>query len=140
MKYLNTYKLHESFVDIKSEIKDILRDCEDMGLYISVDEYRAKGIYVQISCVGRQTVQVQFKDILPNVQHLINYMKSIGYGTFNYVDTLSEFNIYYKHDHDDYTGREKTIVASDGIINNILPIDDDSRSSWIGIGKMMFLK
>jgi len=140
MRYLKRYKLFESFDDIKSEIKDILRDCEDMGLHISVYG-RSNGIYVEISAVVRLGVaQIQFKDILPNIKHLINYMKSIGYNTFNYVDTLSEFNIHYTHAYDDYTGQERARVAFNGGVNNILPPNDNSRSSWIGIGKMVFLK
>jgi hypothetical protein len=144
MRYLKRYKIFESFGDIKAEIKDILRECEDMGLHISVHSrpyFYDIGIHVEISAVVRLDVhQIQFKDILPNIQHLINYMNSIGYITFNYVDTLSEFNIHYTHEYDDYTGQERARVAFNGGVNNILPPNDNSISSWIGIGKMMFLK
>ena len=137
MKHLKGYKIFES-TETRSIVRDILRDCEDFGLLISVDE-SPKGYFVQISCVGKVTVQVQFKDILSNVEHLINYMNDIGYSNFNYVDTLSEFNIYYEMQFDDWSG-EDVRVASKGRVNNILPPDDDTRSSWIGIGKMMFTK
>lgn len=65
-------------------------------------------------------------------------MKSIGCDEFNYVDTLSEFNIYHERYFDDWNGVWCTRLASKGRINNLLPPDDNSRASWIGIGKMLF--
>ncbi len=160
MKHIKKYKIYENDSvsgQIVSDIKDILRDCEDLGLSISIDFGRflkKSGYLVTINSVPRRyniPAKVQFKDILPNIQHLISYMDSVGYNNFNYVDTVSGFNNYYKIVRDEWLGEDVPRIASEGEINNILPSvgsDSDSmmfapavgKKLFVGFGKMIFFK
>lgn len=122
---------------MKSEIKEILRDCEDIGLKIIVSngssvtlnfkakekiEHETKTVIIDGTVVPKQ---VQFKEIRNSVEHLINYMKSEGYDDFTYTDSISEFNRY---------------VSREDLVSNILPPDDNSRKSFISMGKITFRK
>lgn len=115
---------------MKSEIKEILRDCEDIGLRIIVSnghtlnfgektEHETKTVLIDGTDAPKQ---VQFKEIRNSVEHLINYMKSEGYNRFTYTDSISEFNRFNRMDME----------------SNVLPPDDNSRESFIAMGKITF--
>lgn len=139
MKYLKTY--NESITsdpytfrqkdyqeEVREEIKDIMRDCEDIGLSLSV-QYSGSispkfPLIVRINAIDRSPGYVLFRDAKPSIEHLINYMKSIGYNDFLYCDSISEFNYL--------TYRSKPQV------DNILPPDDESRAGYIGSAQIIF--
>jgi len=129
MKYLKTY---ESFSDIEMNIQDILQDCIDIGMqigYYDPTEFyseaygkRVEGIRV-LMYAGQgdpwltkkpdMSRMKKFIDIKPNIEHLIEYMKSIGYDKFWYSDEFVDFN---QHDKNDSTKKAKF---------NFLPNDED---------------
>lgn len=129
MKYLKSYRVYEStYEERKSEIKEILRDCEDLGLriMISLTSSSSDKEWSLIVIIDGTDVRtpVQFKEIRNNIDHLISYMKSEGYNNFTYTDSISEFNRFV-------AGREDMDI-------NVLPPDDNSRESFISMGKITF--
>lgn len=131
MKYLKSYRVYEStYEERKSEIKEILRDCEDLGLriMISLTSSSSDKEWSLIVIIDGTDVRtpVQFKEIRNNIDHLISYMKSEGYNNFTYTDSISEFNRFV-------AGREDMEI-------NVLPPDDNSRESFVSMGKITFRK
>lgn len=137
MKHLKSYKIYEStYEEMKSEIKEILRDCEDIGLRIIVSNGSSSSLNFktreEITAETKTVIidgtdvrkQVQFKEIRNNIEHLISYMKSEGYDNFTYTDSMSEFNRFNRMDME----------------SNVLPPDDNSRESFISMGKITFRK
>lgn len=114
MKYLNTFKLFESiesspirFADLISKmrrsVKDILLDCEDLGLDIIFREPSLSqapysddvfGIEIQLGKTeGGNYKSIPFGEVKHNIEHLIEYMKSIGYKDYIYMDRTYDFNL-----------------------------------------------
>lgn len=119
--------------EMKEEISDILRDCEDVGLIISVVQSRKDQVIIKIDCnitsgFFKQSLSgyiggnPNFSEIKPSIEHLVGYMKSIGYDRFRYCDSISMFNNKHAVDKRD----------------NILPPSDRSKESYIGLAKIVF--
>lgn len=140
MKYLNTYKIFESVVmeydGVREEVLDIMRDCEDIGLRVSTQKTHnipTSPFIVWISGFKgngkKDNFSVTFNEIRPSVEHLINYMKSIGYDDFMYMDGMSKFNYSYPEVPNTYIIKNR---------NNILPPNDKSRDAYIGQVQIIF--
>ena len=131
MKHLKTYKIFEStYEEKKSQIMEIMRDCEDLGLRIAITNTQRTslnkksewGLMVMIDGVSECRTPIRFSDIRDNINHLISYMKSEGYNRFTYTDSVSEFNKYHGMDIED----------------NILPPDNNKRESFVSLAKITF--
>lgn len=154
MRYIKTYKIFESNVDyykpILDTVKDILQDCEDMGLDVilfkddtgvyddptiltkynislakdgdPIEEVEVVRVLIEHNPSEYSTVSFKFRDIKDNVNHLIEYMKQLGYNDYLYQDQYTEFNY----------PRFRGIAATP----NILPDDNDT----IAVIKMVFYK
>ena len=97
MRYLKSYKLFESIEaeieETKADIRDILQEAEDMGLYVNVswelgvsnimvDNHKLDDRFMNVYVCSSQNIQIEqfkFDDISPLIKHLISYMNSIGY-------------------------------------------------------------
>ena len=113
MKYLKRFeqqryaRKHTGRGPDYEELKDILMEVEDIGLEVSSftpGTYRiesdrigvegpkrgmdAIGIFTSIDKPESSIRIFHFKEIRPNIEHLINYMKSVGYDRFLYSDDL----------------------------------------------------
>lgn len=127
MKHLTTYQLFEARIitpldqNIENNILDILQDCVDIELEIRVSEIKllmnkkVDGLVVNIYTDPDKRMII-FSEIKDCINHLINYMLSIGYSKFIYCDNLMEFNDYCED-------------------VNILPIDDEI----VGVVELYFL-
>lgn len=127
MKFIKSYRVYEStYEERKSEIKEILRDCEDLGLriMISLTSSSSDSEWSLIVIIDGTDVRtpVQFREIRNNIEHLISYMKGEGYNNFTYTDSISEFNRFVRMDME----------------SNVLPPDDNSRESFVSMGKITF--
>jgi len=134
MKHLNTYKVFESNQDdvdiIRGEVFDILRELSDsdwsvscVAPVVSSRDYpsRAKYMFPVMNISIRLDREVTFRVVKPNVDHLISYMKSVGYSKFIYKDNMLNFN----QPDERYPQKE-----------NYLPTDDNS----IRFGVFEFIK
>lgn len=128
MKHLKPYKLFESTdIDIQHEVFDILRDFSDNGWRVSCYGYKQNNTHPasfdktnwMISILINKGVR--FIVVKPNIEHLISYMKSIGYSKFIYRDDRLNFN----QPHEKYLQEE-----------NYLPTDDND----IELGVFNFIK
>lgn len=154
MRHIKTYKIFESdihhYKPLLDTIKDILQDCNDLGLDILLFE-DDKGVYDDPTILTKHniclanyddpkeevevirvliehnpsvdsTMSFKYKDIKNDVNHLIEYMKQMGYNDYIYQDQYTEFN------YPRFTGVAAT--------PNILPNDDDT----IAVIKLAFFK
>ena len=121
MKHIKTYRIFESLTDgkylspdeIKSEVSDILQECKDIGLEVILKSPELYGYGIENNFIVEifgaykfdpitgddhqlKNTPICFRDISPNIQHLISYMKSLGYNEFNYRDMRSDFNLPYR--------------------------------------------
>ena len=129
MKYLKRFESLSEDDDLLEEVFDILQDCSDEGIEISyaepsifhMNQVSAEVVALRITLyaglielLGPDNIK-KFKDIKPNIEHLISYMKSIGYNNFYYSDVETHFN---------------TSNVRKGIKGelNILPEDNDNIS------------
>ena len=87
MKHLKTYKIFEStYEERKSQIMEIMRDCEDLGLRIAITNTQRTslnkksewGLMIMIDGVSECPIPIRFSDIRDNINHLISYMKVKG--------------------------------------------------------------
>ena len=137
MKYIKLYEAFdvEEFDEdneddkLMSDVFDILQECNDIGIEVSYFEPSDFQMNVVDSEVIAMRVTLyaglvelmetdsikKFRDIKPNIEHLISHMKSIGYNNFYYSDVETEFNI---------THTRKNIKGK----INILPEDNDNIS------------
>ena len=115
MKHLKSYKVFESTnvdKEIRDEIFDILRDISDNDWSVSCVSPNNISIWIDR--------EIKFRVVKPNIEHLISYMKSVGYSNFIYKDDLLDFN-------QESSGEQK---------ENYLPTDDD----YIRLGVFKFIK
>ena len=80
----------KSFGEIKEDVLDIMTDSKDLGLNIYT-QYSSELFAILMNAVDNK-YPVKFGDVKLNMEHLINYMKSNGYNSFYYKDSISEFN------------------------------------------------
>lgn len=131
MRYLRTYKIFEGEFEqrsgveigqrsdresdemIKDTVYDILQDCVDDGvhlLYYPPNTFWVKdidsdvfGLCVSLYCDYEFDIKrtMKFIDIKSSVEHLISYMKSIGYNNFYYRDDETYFNQHNRRHNSD---------------------------------------
>ena len=78
MRYINSYKLFESFNDIKSTIEDILRDLEDIDIRVDINNWN--GIEVFLTPPD----SIKYETIKPNIEHLVSFLEENGWR----IDTI----------------------------------------------------
>ena len=105
MKHLTTYKIFESYPGeintIRDNVFDILLDITDNGWNVSCEcpvvssrDYpeRIKCLYPIMNISIWIPKGVRFRVVKQSVEHLISYMKSVGYSRFIYKDNMLNFN------------------------------------------------
>ena len=139
MKYLSTYKLFESsdeedFDTINNTIVDILQDCSDNDIevhYYEPSEFYIKqlekeAVAIRINLYSDSIpAKIKFSEIKLDIDHLISYMKSIGYSNYFYYDDETDFNLHNRSKDSDIKAKQ-----------NYLPTDDYK----VGDVKMTFIK
>ena len=105
MKYVKTY---ESFGSLKSEVEDILRELEDDGIRIDVNDWGSdeNNMYEYINVFLTNTKEFKLRNftapelfpysvIEPNMDHLISFMKEKGFiikKVYNIINLLRFFS------------------------------------------------
>ncbi len=98
MKYLKRYnESSESITDeVSQDIRDILLEINDIGLYTKADyynQYKDFEIIIEHNpSIDDYSEPFRFLDIKDCIMRLIDYMKVIGYSNFLYTDIYTEFN------------------------------------------------
>ncbi len=156
MRHIKAYKIFESDVNYLDTIVDILQYSADLGLDVGLltnsngyddpimltkhnimlspsrEEVEVIRVFIEHNPPEYSDIVFKYKDIKDDVNHLIRYMKQIGYNDYLYQDQYTEFNYARPIKKDAYGYPISTVCA----IPNIVPNDDDN----IGVIKITFYR